>query len=76
MHDADARRHHLEGLERLHPPLEELVALPIATELQIQVLAQGIRRAGVVHLHRVVHHQIHRHQRLDQLGVPAQPTQR
>ncbi len=30
-------------------------------------------RAEVIHLDRVVHDQIHRHQRLDELGVLAQP---
>ena len=76
MHDADARRHHLERIEGLHAPFEELVTLTVALELQVQVLAQGIRRTVVIHLHRVVHDQVHRHQRLDQFGIPAQPRQR
>ena len=37
VHDADARRHHLERLEGLHAPFEKLVALAIAIELHLQI---------------------------------------
>ena len=46
MDDADARRHDLERLERLHAPFEKLVALAVALELHLQVLLQRIGRAG------------------------------
>ena len=72
MHDADARRHHLEGVERLHAPFQKLVALAVAREFQVQIARHGIRAAGKIHLHRVVHHQVHRHQRLDDLRILAQ----
>ena len=71
MHDADARRHHAEGVEGLHAPLHELVALAVALELDLHVAAQRVGRAVVVHLHRVVDHQVDRHQRFDELGVAA-----
>ena len=73
MDDADARRHDLECIECLHSPLKKLVTLAVPTELQPQVLAHGICCSVKIHLHRVVHHQIDRHQRLDQLRVFAQP---
>ena len=71
VHDADAGRHHLEGIERLHTPLHELVALAVALEFHFHVKPQRIRAVVVVHLHRVVHHQIDRHQRLDDLRILA-----
>jgi hypothetical protein len=72
MHDADAGRHDLERVERLHAPFQKLVALAVAREFQIQVARHRIRAAGKIHLHRVVHHQIHRHQRLDDFGILAE----
>jgi hypothetical protein len=76
VHDAKARRHHPKRLKRLHAPLEELVALAVALELQLHIEVQRVLCAVVVDHHRVVHHQIHRHQRLDLLGVVAQPLRR
>ncbi len=39
MHDADAGRHDLERVERLHAPFQKLVALAVAREFQIQFFA-------------------------------------
>ncbi len=71
MHDADAGRNDFERLKRLHAPLEKLIALTVAGKFQIQIARHGIRRASEIHLHRVIHHQVHRHQRLDDLGILA-----
>ena len=67
--DADPRRDDFEGVEGLHAPLQELVALVIAGELQLEIAPQGFRVAGEIDLHGMVHHQVDRHQRLDQLGI-------
>ena len=72
--DADAGRDHLEGVERLHPPFHELVALAVALEFQLHVLPQRFGRAVVVDHHRVVNHQVDRHQRFDGFRVLAQPV--
>ena len=69
VHDANAGRHDLERVECLHAPLEKLVTLAVAAELQIQIALHRIRRAGEIHLHRVIHHQIHRDERLDDFRV-------
>ena len=69
MHDADAGRHHLEGVERLHAPFNKFVAFGVALEFQLHVKFQGIRTIVVIHLHRVIYHQIDRYQRLDDLRV-------
>ena len=37
MHDADAGRHDVERLERLLAPLQELVALAVALELEVEI---------------------------------------
>ncbi len=60
VHDADARRHDLEGVEGLHAPLHELVALAVALKFQLHVQIQRILGAVVIDLHRVVDHEIHR----------------
>ena len=70
--NADARRDDLEGVEGLHAPLEELVAFAVAGELQVEVLLERVTGAGEIHLHRMVHHEVDRHQGLDDLGVLAQ----
>jgi hypothetical protein len=71
VHDADARRHDLERVERLHAPLHELVALVIALEFQLHVQIQRVLLAEVIDLHRVIDDEIHRNQRLDRLRVLA-----
>jgi hypothetical protein len=71
MHDADAGRHDLEGIERLHAPFHELVALGVALEFHFHVEPQRIRAVVVIDLDRVIHHQVHRHQRFDDLRVFA-----
>ena len=72
VHDADARRHDLERVERLHAPFHELVALVVALELELHVEVERVRRAVVVDHHRVVDDQVDRHQRLDRLRILAQ----
>ena len=72
MHDADAGRDDLEGVERLHAPLEKLVTLAVAREFQLEILLHRVRRAGEIHLHRVIHDQVHRHERFDDLGILAE----
>jgi hypothetical protein len=69
--DAEARGHDAEGVERLHAPLHELVALLVALEFQLHVQVQRILGAEVVDHDGVVHHQVHRHQGLDALGALA-----
>ena len=72
VHDAEAGRHHAEGVEGLHAPLHELVALAVALELQLHVQVERVLGAVVVDHDRVVDHQVHRHQRLDPADVLAQ----
>ena len=71
--DADARRHDLEPLERLHAPLEELVPGAVAPELDLHVEAQGVGRRPLVDLDRVVHDEGDGDERLDDLRVPFEP---
>src|SRR5690606_11731841 len=71
VHDAEARGHHAEGVECLHAPFHELVALLVALELQFHVEVQGVLRAEIVDHDRVVDHQVHGHQGFDALGVLA-----
>ena len=76
MHDADAGRHDAECLERLLAPLEQLVALAVAGEFQVQVQLQCVGAAEEIHLHRVVHDEIDRHERLDHFRVAPEALHR
>src|SRR6185436_21121695 len=67
--DADARRNHTKAVERLGAPLEKLVTRPIASELHLHVLFKSIARAREVDLHRVIDHEIDRHERFDNARV-------
>ncbi len=69
--DADAGRHDLECVERLHAPLHELIALVVALEFQFHVQVERVLFAEVIDLHRVVDDQIDRHQRFDRLRILA-----
>ena len=74
--DARARRNHAEVPQRLLAPTQELVPLAVPLELHRDVLRQGVGRAEAVNLHRVVDHQVDRHQRVDPLGIAAEPLHR
>ena len=52
--DAGARRHHLELAERPLPPAQELVALPVALVLEVDVPLERVRPPEHVRDHRMV----------------------
>ena len=60
MADAGARRHDAEVVEGALAPAQELVALAVALELELDVLLEGIGVAEVVDHDRVVDHQVDR----------------
>ena len=70
VHDAGARRHHLELVEGGLPPAQELVALPVALVLQVDVALEGVRRAEEVGDDGVVDDQLGRRERVDRAGSP------
>ena len=72
MADPGARGHSGEVLEALRTPLEEVVTLGIALVFERHV---GFHRLGVAEFvdhHRVVDHEVDRHQRIDLGGIAAQ----
>ena len=71
MHDAGGRWHNAEVRERLLAPAQELVAFPVASELDLGVLLERGGGAKVVHLHGVIDDEIDRHQRIDLVGIRA-----
>ena len=76
VHDAGVRRHDTEIVERLLAPLEEPIAFLVAGELEPRVQVEGVRLSKMVDLYRMVDHQLGRLQRVDLIGVPAQPHHR
>ena len=76
MHDAHAGRHGAEVGQRLLAPLQELVALLVAFELELEVLAFGLLARKRVDLHRVVDDEIARHERIDLLRIAAKALHR
>ncbi len=69
VHDADSRRDDLETVKRLHAPLQELVAGPVAPKLDLHVHPQRVGGVPLVDLHGVVDDQRDRYERLDALGI-------
>src|SRR5438094_210916 len=43
MDDADSGRDYFEGIESLHPPLEELVPFTVALKFHLEISAQRLR---------------------------------
>ncbi len=76
MTDAGAGRHHGEIRERFLPPFQELVALLVLLVFLDHILGEGLVVAEEVHDHRMIDHEIDRHQRIDLLGVAAQRLHR
>ena len=74
MDDAGARRDHAEVAEGALGELEELVALDVALELELDVEAEGVVGAVVVHLDRVVDHQVAGDDGVDLVGVALHPA--
>ncbi len=71
--DPGVGRDDAEVVERVLTPAEERVALAVALEFQLGVGGEGVRRAGLVDLDRVVDDQLDRLERVDLPGVAAQP---
>jgi hypothetical protein len=71
--DPGRRRDHVEVVEGGLSPAQELVALPVALELQLGVARERVRAGERVDLNAVVHHQIHRDLRVDPGRIPAEP---
>jgi hypothetical protein len=56
----------------MHAPFDEFVAFDVALEFQLHVQIERPRHVETIDLYRVVHHQIDRHQRLDDLWILAE----
>ena len=76
MHDAGVGRHHAEILKRFLAPAQERIALLIALEFEQRVEVEGAVGAELIHLHRMIDHQIGRDQRIGALGIGAHVAQR
>ena len=69
--DAGAGRHHAEIVESALPPAQEPIALAVALHLDGDVVVERLGIAETVHHHRVVDHQIHRRERIDDVRILA-----
>ena len=66
VHDAVARRDHVDVLERLLGPVDEVEAVFVATVFDRAVLRERVLvETAVLHGQRVVDDQLHRHDRID-----------
>src|SRR5690606_41477937 len=72
VHDPGLRRDDAEVLERVLAPPQEDVPLPIPPVLELGVRLERVTRAELVHLDRVVDHQLHRLERIDPPRIAAQ----
>ena len=73
MDDAGVGRHDAEVVERVLAPAEEGVALLVARELELRVQLEGIGLGEVIDLHRMVDDELDRLQRVDAVGIAAEP---
>ncbi len=72
VHDAVARWDHVDVLEGLTRPVDEVEAVLVATLLDGAILGEGVLvEAGVLHRQRVVDDQLGRHHRIDLGRVTA-----
>src|SRR5437868_8686148 len=71
MNNPDAGRHQLECFECLLAPFEELISLPVAFELHLEVQPQCLGGAKEVDLDRVIDDQIDRDQWFNNVRIPA-----
>ncbi len=69
--DPRIRRDGFEAVERLLPPFQERVALPVTLEFEIGVHGERLGRAERIDLHRVIDHELDRLQRVDLLRFAA-----
>src|SRR5207249_8928251 len=72
MADAGAGRHHLEIVERLRAPFEELVSLAVALIFELDVLTERFRVAELVDHHTVVDDKVHWDEWIDLLRIAAE----
>ena len=72
MTNSGVGRDNQEIVERLLRPPQQLVALPVAGELQAGVDAERVGAGEHVRDHRVIDHQLRGDQRVDSRRVPAQ----
>ncbi len=69
--DAGPRRHHPEVIEGLLTPTKELVTFAVALEFDTDVLCERVGTAELIDHHRVVDHQVYRHQWIDLRRIGA-----
>jgi hypothetical protein len=74
--DSGSGRHHLEIVERLAAPFEELVAFAVALIFELDVPLEGAWVPELVDHDAVVDDQVHRHERVDLLGIAAELAHR
>src|SRR5260221_11777353 len=69
MHDADARRQHAKGLERLLASLQKFVTFSITFKLIFEIELNRFRDSGKIYLDRMIDNQVDRHQWFDNFRV-------
>ena len=69
--DAGAGWHHAEIVESALPPAQEPIALAVALHFDGDVVVERLGVAETVHHHRVVDHQIHRREGVDDVRILA-----
>ena len=76
MHDAGVRRDDLEAVECLLAPLEECIAFLVTPELKLRIEREGVVRAEMIDLHRMVDDQLGGLERIDLARVAAERLHR
>ena len=72
MHDSCIRRNNRGVTECRLAPAQESVALLVAQKFHLRIHCECFRRTKLIHLHRMVNHQLSRLERIDERGIAAQ----
>ena len=72
VNDAGIGRHDPEVPKRVLPPAKKRVTLLLRENSSSAFSSEGIRLSEVIHLHRVVDHELHRLERVDPIGIAAE----
>ena len=73
VNDPGVGRHDAEIREGTLSPAKERVPLLVARELELRIQLECVRLIEKVHLNRMIDDELHRLQRVDAVGIPAQP---
>ena len=72
MHDPRARRHHAEIIKSVLAPTQEFVPFFVTDKFEFDIQVERVAAGKMIDLHRMVDHQVGRHQRVNLFRIAPQ----